>query len=114
MKHHHERWDGTGWPDALKGTAIPASARIVAVADAYDRLRAPSGEKRGMAHEDAMTAISREAGTKFDPEVIEAFKSLAAQFADVFGTVAEDPTTAPLTAAQQATANIVTPRTVGK
>ena len=114
VKHHHERWDGTGWPDALKGTAIPASARIVAVADAYDRLRAPSGEKRGMAHEDAMTAISREAGTKFDPEVIEAFKSLAAQFADVFGTVAEDPTTAPLTAAQQATANIVTPRTVGK
>jgi len=111
VKHHHERWDGTGWPDALKATAIPAAARIVAVADAYDRLRAPSGEKRGMAHDDAMSAISREAGTKFDPEVIEAFKSLAVQLADVFATVAEDPSTPPLNAQQHATANIVAPKT---
>jgi len=106
VKHHHERFDGTGWPDGLKGTQIPPSARIVAVADAYDRLRAPGADKRGMGHDEAASALIREAGTKFDPDVIDAFKALAFQCAEIFATIPDDPTTAPLTAVQLATANV--------
>jgi HD-GYP domain-containing protein (c-di-GMP phosphodiesterase class II)/tRNA A-37 threonylcarbamoyl transferase component Bud32 len=92
VRHHHERWDGTGWPDGLKAAHIPPAARIVAVADAYDRLRNPGGDKRGMTHNDAVAAITRESGTKFDPEVIEAFSATSTVIGQVFDTIPDDPT----------------------
>lgn len=92
VRHHHERWDGTGWPDALQGMNIPPAARIVAVADAYDRLRAPGVDKRGMGHDEAVSAITREAGSKFDPDVIAAFSESASTFGDIFATIPNDPT----------------------
>ncbi len=103
VRHHHERWDGTGWPDGLKETDIPPAARIVAVADAYDRLRASTEMKRGMSHEEVSSAIVREAGTKFDPEVIEAYKAGAQQLNDIFSRIPDDPN-APVDLAEQAKA----------
>jgi serine/threonine protein kinase len=90
VRHHHERWDGTGWPDALAGQRIPPAARVVTVADAYDRLRAPGADKRGMAHADAVAAVVREAGSKYDPEVISAFKATADQIGQVFDSIPDD------------------------
>ncbi|HVK16600.1 MAG TPA: HD domain-containing phosphohydrolase, partial [Fimbriiglobus sp.] len=91
VRHHHERWDGTGWPDALQGMNIPPAARIVAVADAYDRLRAPGVDKRGMGHDEAVSAITREAGSKFDPDVIAVFNETASTLGDIFATIPNDP-----------------------
>jgi ribonuclease P protein subunit RPR2 len=73
VRHHHERWDGTGYPDGLEGDVIPLSARVFAVADVLDALttirpyRAPSEmiEARDMIHQSS--------GTHFDPEVVDAF-----------------------------------------
>jgi HD-GYP domain-containing protein (c-di-GMP phosphodiesterase class II) len=109
VRHHHERWDGAGWPDALKAERIPPAARVVAVADAYDRLRSPGGGKRGMAHDDAVAAVTREAGTKFDPEVIDAFKAAAAQIGQVFDTIPDELPVATPTAAAPAAPVVLQP-----
>jgi HD-GYP domain-containing protein (c-di-GMP phosphodiesterase class II) len=76
VKHHHERPDGTGYPDRLKGEQIPLAARTVAVADAYDvMLRGrPYRPKRSPA--EALEELSREAGSQFDVRVVEAFGRL--------------------------------------
>lgn len=70
---HHEWFDGTGYPDGLKGEEIPLSARIVAVADVYDALRSERAYKAKMTHEQAVAILLKESGTHFDPHVIEAF-----------------------------------------
>jgi response regulator RpfG family c-di-GMP phosphodiesterase len=73
VRHHHERWDGSGFPDGISGTAIPIEARIVAVADAYDAMttnRAYRPPRNGPA---AVDELRREAGSHFDPEVVAAF-----------------------------------------
>jgi HD-GYP domain-containing protein (c-di-GMP phosphodiesterase class II)/tRNA A-37 threonylcarbamoyl transferase component Bud32 len=91
VRHHHERWDGTGWPDGLQGTNIPLAARIVSVADAYDRLRAPGPGKRGMSHNDAANAVTREVESKFDPDVISAFNESVTILGEIFATIPDDP-----------------------
>jgi len=69
---HHERWDGTGYPQGLKGEQIPLAARVVAVADAFDAVM-----RRGEATcEDALAELRRAAGHQFDPEVVDAFLAL--------------------------------------
>ena len=70
---HHEKWDGTGYPHGLKGEAIPLSGRIVAVADVYDALLHRRPYKEAWDHRDVLGLIQREAGTHFDPRVVEAF-----------------------------------------
>jgi len=73
MKHHHEKYDGTGYPDGLKGEEIPLGARIIAVADTYDAMTSTRSYRKGLKHEVAVEEIKRCSGTQFDPKVVEAF-----------------------------------------
>jgi hypothetical protein len=70
---HHERWDGTGYPNRLKGEEIPLSARIMAIADVYDALVSERCYKKAMSKEEAIKVIQDEAGTHFDPKLAEVF-----------------------------------------
>lgn len=72
-RHHHERYDGKGYPDGLAGDAIPQSARIVAVADVYDALISERPYKEAWSEEKALALLQDEAGKHFDPQVVEAF-----------------------------------------
>ena len=77
--HHHERWDGTGYPQRLKGEAIPVSARIFAVADAFDAMTFDRPYSRAISFEEARREIQRSAGTHFDPGVVESFSRVPLQ-----------------------------------
>ena len=68
---HHERWDGTGYPRGLKGEGIPLSARIVSVADVYDALRSHRPYKEPWPHAKVVEEIAANAGTQFDPEIVQ-------------------------------------------
>jgi diguanylate cyclase (GGDEF)-like protein len=73
VRSTHERWDGTGYPDRLKGTEIPRGARIVAVCDAYEAMTSDRTYRRAMSHRAACAELRAMAGTQFDPEIVEAF-----------------------------------------
>jgi len=73
IKHHHERWDGTGYPDGLKGEEIPEGARILAVADAFDAMTSDRPYRRAMDPATALQEIREGAGSQFDPRMAEAF-----------------------------------------
>lgn len=79
-QHHHERWDGTGYPNKLKGTDIPLPGRIMAIADVYDALVSTRPYKQPMTHEQASEIIIKGSGTHFDPTLVEVFKSVADKF----------------------------------
>ncbi|HJS69944.1 MAG TPA: diguanylate cyclase, partial [Gaiellaceae bacterium] len=70
--HHHERWDGNGYPDHLEGDTIPLGSRILFVADAYDAMTTDRVYRSRLTHERAITELERCAGTQFDPEVVAA------------------------------------------
>ncbi len=71
--HHHEKWDGTGYPDRLHGEKIPLSARIVAIADVYDALTSKRVYKEAVSHDQARAIIIKSAGTHFADEVVRIF-----------------------------------------
>ncbi len=71
--HHHEKWNGSGYPGGLAGNAIPLSARIVALADVYDALTSRRCYKPAFTHEKARDLIIRESGRHFDPAIVNAF-----------------------------------------
>jgi len=73
IRAHQERWDGTGYPDNLKGEEIPLGARILAVVDAYSAIIDERPYKPARSHEEAVEELKRCAGTQFDPRVVEAF-----------------------------------------
>jgi len=73
VRHHHERWDGTGYPDGLRGGQIPLGARIFAVVDAFDAMTFDRPYSRAISFEAARAELRRSAGTHFDPAVVEAF-----------------------------------------
>ncbi len=73
-RSHHEKWDGTGYPDGLVGCEIPLAARIMAVADVYDALRTKRPYKPAFPHEKCAAIIGEGAGRHFDPAVVEAFR----------------------------------------
>ena len=75
IRHHHENFDGTGYPDRLRGEQIPRLARIVSVCDAYDALVNDRPYRSGLAPEEAMEVLQRGAGSQWDPEVVSLFGS---------------------------------------
>ena len=77
IRHHHEKWDGSGYPDRLAGEAIPLEARIVAVADVYDALRSRRAYREPMTPKRAVEVIRGDAGRHFDPACVEAFVAVA-------------------------------------
>ena len=86
---HHERWDGTGYPDGLAGDAIPVSARLMAVADVFDALISPRVYKLAMRHDEARDIIAAGSGSQFDPDIVaaflegfDAFTAIADQYSD--------------------------------
>jgi putative two-component system response regulator len=76
---HHERWDGSGYPNGLRGEEIPIAGRIVAICDVFDALRSRRPYKPAWSLEDAITEISMQRGRHFDPELVDRFLPLAAQ-----------------------------------
>lgn len=73
IRHHHERYDGCGYPDGLKGEDIPIQARIVAVADAYDAMVSDRPYKKGFSKSKALELLQQGSGTQFDPGVVKCF-----------------------------------------
>jgi PAS domain S-box-containing protein len=81
--HHHEKWDGSGYPAGLSGETIPLSTRIVALADVYDALTSRRSYKKAYSHEEAVAIIVREKGCHFDPDVVEAFLAHEKKFNEI-------------------------------
>jgi HD-GYP domain-containing protein (c-di-GMP phosphodiesterase class II) len=75
--HHHERWDGGGYPNKLAGSEIPLEARILALADAYDAMTMTRPYRPALSHDDAVREVERCAGSQFDPELAAAFLQIA-------------------------------------
>jgi response regulator RpfG family c-di-GMP phosphodiesterase len=88
-RHHHEHWDGTGYPDRLSGESIPLAARLVAIADVYDAMRCRRVYKPGLAHHTAVLAITEGSPGQFDPALLDAFRRAAPQFDRIFRELSE-------------------------
>lgn len=73
VKHHHEKWNGKGYPDRLAGEAIPEIARIIAVADAFDAMSSHRAYRKGLSEDVIFAEIRKNAGVQFDPKCVEAF-----------------------------------------
>lgn len=73
VRHHHERWDGFGYPDGLAATEIPLFARIIAVADTYDAITSSRPYRSGASRDEAIEILQQNSGTQFDPDVVTAF-----------------------------------------
>lgn len=87
---HHERWDGTGYPDQLKGEEIPIVGRITAVADVFDALSSKRCYKDALPFEECIEQMLRERGKHFDPKVLDAFLARIDDVAEVVKTLADD------------------------
>jgi putative two-component system response regulator len=87
-RYHHERWDGSGYPERLSGNTIPLPARLFAIADVYDALRCRRPYKAPMTHEEAITEMVTQCAGHFDPALFEVFTGVSNQFEKVF---AESP-----------------------
>ena len=77
---HHERWDGSGYPNGLKGEEIPLLGRLMAIADVYDALRSERPYKRAYTHDESVRVIAESGGTHFDPILVTLFLSVADEF----------------------------------
>lgn len=78
IRHHHERWDGGGYPDGLRGEAIPLGARILAIADSYDAMTSERSYHDPLSEEEAVAELTACAGTQFDPALVELFVAILA------------------------------------
>ena len=76
VRHHHENWDGTGYPDGLSGDAIPVGARILSVVDCYDALTSDRPYRRALSPEEACSIIEARQGTMYDPAIVQAFRQV--------------------------------------
>ncbi|MCC6524721.1 MAG: HD domain-containing protein [Polyangiaceae bacterium] len=79
-RSHNEKWDGSGYPDGLRGAAIPLAARIVAVADFYDALTSQRCYRPAFPHTDTCRMIREGSGAHFDPDIVTAFADLGDEF----------------------------------
>lgn len=84
VRHHHENFDGTGYPDGIPGEQIPLGSRIISVAEVYDALVSDRCYKEGWLHQDAVDYITKLSGTHFDPGVVTAFLSAAGRVAGLY------------------------------
>ncbi len=82
--YHHEKWDGSGYPDGLIGEEIPIEARIVSIVDVYDALRSKREYKKAWNHMKAITYIQEHSGTEFDPKMTEVFLQYHQEFNKIF------------------------------
>ena len=82
--YHHEKWNGCGYPEGLKGEEIPLSSRIVSIIDVYDALRAIRPYKKEYTHKDSVELIYKESGVSFDPKVVETFKAIEHDIKNLF------------------------------
>ncbi len=80
---HHERWNGAGYPDGLVGEAIPFSARVVSLVDAYDAMRMRRSYNVPKSHAECLRIIQEESGKQFDPAVVRAFVNIESSFAEI-------------------------------
>ena len=80
---HHERWDGTGYPDHLKGEEIPLQARMMSIADVYDALISERPYKKAFSHDEAIAEIAKGRNTQFDPRLTDLFISIADQVREI-------------------------------
>ena len=90
--HHHENYDGTGYPGGLKGNEIPIGSRIVSVIDAYDAMISNRCYRRGLPHEEAVRRLLASSGTQFDPAVVQSFIGIAKEeVEEVFAATGTSP-----------------------
>src|SRR6267142_3524464 len=85
--HHHEQWDGLGYPDGLKGEQIPITARIISVVDCFDSVREDRPFRRGMMRDEAIALLLRGSGTHFDPNVVGLFIKYLPRFEEQISAV---------------------------
>ena len=78
VRWHHERWDGEGYPDGMRGEQIPLGARIIAVADAFQAMLEPRPYRGGRTRAAALDEMSRNAGSQFDPDCVDALRQIVA------------------------------------
>lgn len=91
---HHEKWDGSGYPHGLSGTAIPLPARIVAITDAYDALVHERVYRSSASEDEALDAMAKERGKHFDPDLLDCFPRVVTQFPAIRGAIEDaDPGT---------------------
>jgi len=76
VRHHHENWDGTGYPDRIRATTIPLGARILAVVDCFDALTSDRAYRPRLTRGDALTIVRAESGYRYDPTVVKLFAGL--------------------------------------
>nr|WP_255604481.1 HD-GYP domain-containing protein [Oscillochloris sp. ZM17-4] len=79
IKHHHERWDGTGYPDGLCGEAIPIGARIVAIVDAYDAMMTDRPYRRSLGLDETVFRLREGRGREWDPQLLDLFLAMIAE-----------------------------------
>src|SRR5262249_43713324 len=84
VRHHHERFDGHGYPDRLSGECIRAAARVAAVADVYDALRRARPHKPAMTHADAIRVMLQQSRGQFDPQLLECLKEQEIEFGRIY------------------------------
>lgn len=89
IHYHHEKWDGSGYPDGLAGDAIPLEARILAIADVYDALRQKRVYKPSFSHQQACEIIVNSSGSHFDPTLVKLFCQLHLQFQAIYESQAD-------------------------
>ena len=92
VRNHHERWDGTGYPDKMKGDAIPIAARMVAIADAFDAMITDRPYKAGLPLAECKKLLRKQAGAMFDPDLIDIFieRGVCELYEDELGVPADD------------------------
>ena len=97
VRHHHENWDGTGYPDGLRGTDIPIGARILAVIDCFDALTSDRPYRKSLSDSEAMDILMQRRGTMYDPLVVDTFAAVKDRLPDTHAKTeaAVDPTQKP-------------------
>jgi response regulator RpfG family c-di-GMP phosphodiesterase len=89
VRHHHERYDGTGYPDGLAGETIPLAARIVTIADVYDAMRSKLVYKPGLSHAAVTRLMQNPSQGQFDPALLVAFRQAEGTFKQIFEQTAD-------------------------